>query len=71
MDDGFWLDRVRLLGGNQAPAAYSDIESLIRSGDMNERQLRSLSSALRSLSQLAGDKAAEAADRRKRPWVYK
>ena len=71
MNDGFWLDMVRRLGGNQAPAAYSDIENLIQTGNMNERQLRSLSSALRSLSQSASDKAADIADRRKRPWAYK
>lgn len=69
-DDGFWLDSPRKLGSNHAVDGYGALVDLIRSGRLNERQLRSLAGSLRSLEAEARDKAAEELDRKKRPWMY-
>ena len=69
--DAFWLDAVRKCGSNGATDGFWSLEDLIKSNRLNPSQLRSLHSALRSLSHLAWDAAAEIEDRAKRPWKYK
>jgi len=70
-EDAFWLDAVRKCGSNGATDGFGSLEDLINSGRLNSAQLRSLHSALRSLSHLAWDAAAEIDNRAKRPWEFK
>lgn len=69
--DDFWLGCVNRLGSNSAVDGFDSLSSLIASGRLTARELRSLSSALRSLSGRANDAAASAEDRVKRPWAYR
>ncbi len=71
MSDQFWMTCVSRLGSNSAVDGFDSLSDLIASGRLSARELRSLSSALRSLSGRATDAAAEAEDRVKRPWAYK
>lgn len=67
--DYFWMNCVSRLGSNSAVDGFDSLSALIDSGRLSARELRSLSSALRSLSGRATDAAAEAEDRIKRPWA--
>jgi hypothetical protein len=69
--DTFWLDAVRKCGSNGATDGFGSLEDLINSGRLTSSQLRSLHTALRSLSHLAWDTAAEVDNRAKRPWECK
>lgn len=71
MSDHFWMTCVSRLGSNSAVDGFDSLSDLIASGRLSARELRSLSSALRSLSGRATDAAAEAEDRIKRPWAYR
>lgn len=69
--DDFWMTCVSRLGSNSAVDGFESLSDLIASGRLTARELRSLSSALRSLSGRATDGAAAAEDRVKRPWAYR
>lgn len=69
-DDGFWMDAVRKLCSNHAVDGFDALQSLIRSYKLNEHQLRSLASSLRSLEGEARDRASTMEAVRKRPWEY-
>lgn len=69
--DGFWLDCVRALGSNSATDGFASIEELIVAGKLDERELRRLATACRSLMDLAKDKAALIEAQRKRPWEFR
>ena len=69
--DEFWASAIQKLGSNSASNAFADLEDFIASGRMNERQLRSLASALRSISQKASDAAAVVQERRKFPFKFR
>ena len=66
----FWLDRVSRLGSNSAADGFDSLRSLILSGRLSSRELRSLAGAMRSLAGSATDAAAEIEDRKKRPFLY-
>lgn len=70
-DDEFWLGLVRRTGSNLAVEGFAHIEDLINSDRLDERTLRRLHGALRSLSQLAWTKASRLEVERKRPWEAK
>lgn len=70
MDD-FWIEFVRRCGSNSATAGYADLETLVREGDLDAKQLRLLSASLRSIAGAASDRAAEIEDRVKRPYLYR
>lgn len=69
-DQEFWLDFVRLTGSNMAVDGFAHIEALIDSDRLNERTLRRLHGALRSLSQKASSKASLLEAKRTRPWEF-
>jgi len=69
-EDEFWLDLVRLTGSNLAVDGYGHIEGLIDGDRLDERTLRRLHGALRSLSQKAAGKASLMEAKRLRPWEF-
>jgi len=71
LEDEFWLDFVRRTGSNMAVEGFAHIEELIDGNRLDERTLRQLYSALRSLSQKALTKAGQIEASRKRPWEFK
>lgn len=69
--DEFWLDAVRKCGSNGATDGFATLEELIASDRLDEAELRSLFSALRSLSQKAWDTASLKRDKSLRPWDWR
>lgn len=69
--DEFWLSTVRSLGSNSATDGFASIETLIAADKLDERELRRLASACRSLMDAAKDKASLVEAQRKRPWEFK
>lgn len=69
-DAEFWLNLMRLTGSNMAVEGFAHIEELIDSDRLDERTLRRLHGALRSLSQKASSKAAILEGKRKYPWEF-
>lgn len=70
MTDDFWLNAVRSLGSNSATDGFASIEALIAADKLNERELRRLASACRSLMDAAKDKASLCEAQSKRPWEF-
>jgi hypothetical protein len=69
-DNDFWIEFVRRCGSNSATDGFASLESLVRNGDLNAKQLRLLSASLRSIAGAASDRASEQEDRVKRPYLY-
>ncbi len=69
-DEDFWIEFVRRCGSNSATSGFADLENLVRTGDLDAKQLRMLGASLRSIASGATDRASEMEDRVKRPYLY-
>lgn len=58
-DDDYWMECIRRTKSNSAISAFADFAEFIESGQMDDRALSGIASALRGLSQHCSDELSQ------------